>query len=50
MLTVDVNLVGVSYTARLAFHHLKKNPSTGLKSLVLLGSMCESTQHFARVL
>ncbi|ORY72435.1 hypothetical protein BCR35DRAFT_307723 [Leucosporidium creatinivorum] len=39
MATVDINLLGASYTARLAFYHLKKNPSTGLKSIVLLGSM-----------
>jgi hypothetical protein len=40
---MDVNLIGASYTARLAFYHLKKNPGTGLKSIVLLGSMCESS-------
>ncbi|ORY72427.1 hypothetical protein BCR35DRAFT_282162 [Leucosporidium creatinivorum] len=38
-MTTDVNLIGASYTTRLAFYHLQKNPSTGLKSLVLLGSM-----------
>lgn len=40
MLTVDVNLIGASYTARLAFYHLKRNPGIE-KSIVLLGSMCE---------
>ncbi|BGP44074.1 hypothetical protein JCM10450v2_008291 [Rhodotorula kratochvilovae] len=37
--TIDINVVGTLYTARLAFHHLRQNPSTGLKSLVILGSL-----------
>lgn len=40
--TIEINLLGAAYTAHLAFHHLSKNPSKGHKSIVLLGSMCES--------
>ncbi|TNY22238.1 hypothetical protein DMC30DRAFT_415242 [Rhodotorula diobovata] len=39
--TIDINVVGTLYTARLAFHHLRQRPesSPGLKALVILGSL-----------
>ncbi|BGP14523.1 hypothetical protein JCM10213_005188 [Rhodosporidiobolus nylandii] len=38
MATLDVNVVGASYTLKLAFFHLKNNPATD-KSIIILGSM-----------
>ncbi|KAM0749923.1 NAD(P)-binding protein [Meredithblackwellia eburnea MCA 4105] len=37
--TLDINAIGAAYTVNLAFHHLKKNPSKGHKSIVILGSL-----------
>ncbi|GAA5889811.1 hypothetical protein JCM6882_004332 [Rhodosporidiobolus microsporus] len=37
--TIDINIIGSTYTSKLAFHYLTKNPSKGLKSLVVLGSL-----------
>ncbi|GAA5852853.1 hypothetical protein JCM9279_006204 [Rhodotorula babjevae] len=37
--TIDINVRGTLYTSRLAFHHLRKNASTGTKALVILGSL-----------
>lgn len=37
--TIDVNIIGVLYTVKLGLYYLQDNPSKGLKSLVLLGSM-----------
>ncbi|GAA5919474.1 hypothetical protein JCM6882_001060 [Rhodosporidiobolus microsporus] len=35
----DVNVRGATYTAKLAFYHLRRNPLKGRKSLVLVGSI-----------
>ncbi|GAA5884424.1 hypothetical protein JCM6882_005246 [Rhodosporidiobolus microsporus] len=37
--TIDVNLVGLIYTTKLAFFHLNKNPSKDGKSIVLVASL-----------
>ncbi|GAA6045926.1 hypothetical protein NBRC10513_005327 [Rhodotorula toruloides] len=37
--TIDVNLIGLMYTVKLAFFHLRENPARDGKSIVLLGSM-----------
>ncbi|BGP23408.1 short-chain dehydrogenase/reductase SDR family protein [Rhodotorula toruloides] len=37
--TVDVNLIGLMYTTKLAFFHMRENPAKDGKSIVLLGSM-----------
>ncbi|BGO90223.1 hypothetical protein NBRC10512_002426 [Rhodotorula toruloides] len=37
--TIDVNLIGLMYTVKLAFFHLRENPAKDGKSIVLLGSM-----------
>ncbi len=39
MTTVDVNVTGMTYTVRLGFFYLRKNPATTGKSLFILGSM-----------
>ncbi|GAA5828800.1 hypothetical protein JCM11251_005879 [Rhodosporidiobolus azoricus] len=39
LLTYDVNVRGTTYTAKLAFYHLRRNPLQGRKSLVLVGSI-----------
>jgi short-subunit dehydrogenase len=37
--SLDINVIGTTYTAKLAFHYLQKSPSKELKSLVILGSV-----------
>ncbi|GAA5858000.1 hypothetical protein JCM8547_006658 [Rhodosporidiobolus lusitaniae] len=37
--TISINIIGTVYTSKLAFHYLSLNPSTSLKSLVILGSL-----------
>jgi len=37
--TIEINLIGVIYTVKLAFYYLKKNPSKDGKSITLIGSM-----------
>lgn len=39
MTTLEVNAIGVSYTLKLAFYHLRQNPTKFKKSIVFIGSM-----------
>lgn len=39
MTTLEVNITGVSYTLKLAFYHLRQNPTKLKKSIVFIGSM-----------
>ncbi|GAA6019479.1 hypothetical protein JCM10207_001402 [Rhodosporidiobolus poonsookiae] len=36
---VEVDLIGTLYTAKLAFYHLRRNPSTGVKAFIATGSV-----------
>ncbi|KAH7097699.1 NAD(P)-binding protein [Auriculariales sp. MPI-PUGE-AT-0066] len=36
--TIDIDVVGVVYTARIGLHHMRKNPATEGKTLILIAS------------